>query len=104
MSDHALLSARLSVNYPNKPGVLRDLELDISPGEILGLVGQSGCGKSTLTLAILRLLYLKGATAEKVSRSATATTPSSHYGHRELRLSQDERKKVSTISVYFRAS
>jgi ABC-type dipeptide/oligopeptide/nickel transport system ATPase component len=52
------------VDYPNKRGVLQDLNLDVNQGEILGLVGQSGCGKSTLTLAILRLLYLKNATAE----------------------------------------
>ena len=54
-----LLSLRLSVDYRNRPGVLRDVSLEIQPGEILGLVGQSGSGKSTLSLAILRLLHLK---------------------------------------------
>lgn len=58
-----LLSLRLSVDYRNKPGVLRDVSLEIQPGEILGLVGQSGSGKSTLSLAILRLLHLKGGAA-----------------------------------------
>jgi ABC-type dipeptide/oligopeptide/nickel transport system ATPase component len=58
-----LLSLRLSVDYRNNKGVLRDVSLDIQPGEILGLVGQSGSGKSTISLAILRLLHLKGGTA-----------------------------------------
>jgi peptide/nickel transport system ATP-binding protein len=58
-----LLSLRLSVDYRNKPGVLRDVAMELRQGEILGLVGQSGSGKSTLSLAILRLLHLKGGTA-----------------------------------------
>ena len=58
-----LLSLRLSVDYRNNPGVLRDVSLAIQPGEILGLVGQSGSGKSTISLAILRLLHLKGGIA-----------------------------------------
>jgi len=58
-----LLSLRVSVDYPGKPGVLRDVSLDVNRGEIVGLAGQSGSGKSTLAMAILRLLDLKGARA-----------------------------------------
>jgi peptide/nickel transport system ATP-binding protein len=64
MDAQPLLSLRLSVDYPGKPEVLRELSLDLGRQEILGLVGQSGCGKSTLALAILRLLYLKGGRAQ----------------------------------------
>ncbi len=56
-----LLETRLQVDYAGKPGVLRNLEIRVEPGEILGLAGQSGSGKSTLALAILRLLAGKNA-------------------------------------------
>ena len=55
-----LLAARLSVRYSGK-AILRDVELDIRAGEILGLVGQSGSGKSTLAMAVLGLLDKKRA-------------------------------------------
>jgi ABC-type dipeptide/oligopeptide/nickel transport system ATPase component len=64
MDPSPLLSVRLSVDYPGKPGVLRDFSLDLRRGEVLGLVGQSGCGKSTLALSILKLLHLKGGKAQ----------------------------------------
>ena len=62
----SLLSVRLTAHYPGRREVLRDLGLEIHRGEILGLVGQSGCGKSTLSLAILKLLHLKGGRTEGV--------------------------------------
>jgi ABC-type dipeptide/oligopeptide/nickel transport system ATPase component len=60
----ALLSAHLSVQYGNKPPVLRDVQLDIQRGEVLGLIGQSGSGKSTLAMAILGLIDRKRADAQ----------------------------------------
>ena len=56
-----LLSARVSVRYGEKPPVLRDVDLQIRRGEVLGLIGQSGSGKSTLALAILGLLMVLAA-------------------------------------------
>ncbi len=55
-----LLSIRgLQVRYGRPPGgvtAVHALDLDIQPGERLGLVGESGSGKSTAALAALRLL------------------------------------------------
>ena len=59
----SLLSLRLTISYKDKPPVLDDLQLELQPGEVLGLVGHSGCGKSSLALAILGLLSLKGGRA-----------------------------------------
>jgi ABC-type glutathione transport system ATPase component len=58
-----LLSLQLTISYKDRPPVLDGLELDLQPGEILGLVGHSGCGKSSLALAVLGLLHLKGGKA-----------------------------------------
>lgn len=54
-----LLNARFSVRYGSKPAVLREVQLEIRRGEVLGLIGQSGSGKSTLAMSILGLLDRK---------------------------------------------
>jgi ABC-type glutathione transport system ATPase component len=63
MATDIVLAARLSVRYGAR-SVLRDIEMDIRAGEILGLVGQSGSGKSTLAMAILGLLDKKRAESQ----------------------------------------
>ncbi|MBK1865069.1 ABC transporter ATP-binding protein [Taklimakanibacter albus] len=60
MSDKPLLDIKgLDVSYHLDGDVyaaLRDIGLTVTPGEIVGVVGESGCGKSTLSASLLRLL------------------------------------------------
>lgn len=55
-----LLDVDISVDYPNRPDVLRNVRFTLARGEIAGLIGPSGAGKSTLALAIMRLVELRG--------------------------------------------
>jgi ATP-binding cassette subfamily B multidrug efflux pump len=47
-------------NYGRERGLFEDLNLEIKPGERIGLVGPSGAGKSTLVNLLLRLYPLAG--------------------------------------------
>lgn len=67
-SKEVLVRTRFSVRYGEKPPVLREVELEIRQGEVLGLVGQSGSGKSTLAMSMLGLLDTKRATTEGAIR------------------------------------
>ena len=58
-SDPLLTVERLSVDFDTPRGTihaLRDIDLEVPKGRILGLVGESGCGKSTLAYSLIGLL------------------------------------------------
>ncbi len=49
----------LTVSFPSEAGrveAVRGLDLDLAPGEVLGIVGESGSGKSVSSMAVMGLL------------------------------------------------
>ncbi len=78
-----LLSLRsVTVDYLTERGKVRavdGVDLDVRPGEIVGLAGESGSGKSTLVLAVTRLIPewvgRTSGTIEIEGRDVTALSP-----------------------------
>lgn len=60
MSGRLLDIQHMEVSYNGRPAV-RDVSLQMEPGEILGIVGESGSGKSTVIKAAMGLLGKGGA-------------------------------------------
>jgi peptide/nickel transport system ATP-binding protein len=57
----------LTLSFQSRTGrvpVLRNVSIDIEPGEIVGLVGESGSGKSVMSLQVARLLPEDSAVVE----------------------------------------
>ena len=51
-----LTAQRLQLGYGNLPAVIHDIELELTPGEIIVLIGPNGSGKSTILKALSGVL------------------------------------------------
>ena len=56
----------LSLTIGNTP-ILKDIDLEIQPGQVMGLVGESGSGKSMTALAIMQLLPFAAVTTGRIT-------------------------------------
>jgi oligopeptide/dipeptide ABC transporter ATP-binding protein len=60
----------LKVELPTESGTVHavnDIQFDLRPGEVLGLVGESGCGKSMTALSLMRLIPEGGRVSGSIS-------------------------------------
>lgn len=76
----------LSVSIHSPAGrvqAVRDVSLDLRPGEVLAIVGESGCGKSMLCKSIMKLLP-KSAEIEE-GRILADGIDITHYTQRQMR-------------------
>lgn len=64
------------------------INLELYPGEILGLVGESGCGKSTLSRTILQLVRPTAGKVEFLGQDLT------HLSRQEMRVSRRQIQMV----------
>ncbi|MBV9523087.1 MAG: ABC transporter ATP-binding protein, partial [Alphaproteobacteria bacterium] len=88
---------RLRFGYGTQKGVLHGIDLDIAPGERVGLVGASGAGKSTLVSLLLgfyqpeagRILIdgqdIAGVTQESLRARIAMVTQDTSLLHRSIR-------------------
>lgn len=84
-------------HYGRRAGVIAGLDLQVRPGEKIGLVGPSGAGKSTLVNLLLRLYDLErgrilvdgqdiaGVTQESLRRQVGVVTQDTSLLHRSIR-------------------
>lgn len=60
VKDAAIRFENVRFHYGRERGIIEGVDLDIKPGEKVGLVGHSGAGKSTLVNLLLRFYDLEG--------------------------------------------
>ena len=69
--DPILKLAALHASYDATP-ILRDINLQIAPGEIVALIGRNGVGKTTIMRCMIGLLPTASGTIEYAGRDITA--------------------------------
>jgi cobalt/nickel transport system ATP-binding protein len=63
--------SRLFFAYPDQPGVLKGIDLEVAVGERVGLIGPNGAGKTTLFLVICGVLKPDAGTVSLMGKPVT---------------------------------
>jgi peptide/nickel transport system ATP-binding protein len=98
MADTVLQVHDLRVTYYTDAGRVKavdGVDLTLSAGERLGLVGESGCGKSTMALALMRMIKPPGRIE---SGTAIVGTPPDAIDMLKLNEEEMRRARLSRIS------
>ena len=87
-SDPILSLRGLAVDFAVTGGTVqavRGVDLDVGPGEVVGVVGESGSGKSATMLAVMGLLAPNGTTRGSVRFDGRELVGAPHETLRRLR-------------------
>ena len=87
-----------SFAYPQGGSSVRDLDLEVRAGEIVGVVGQNGAGKTTLTKLVNGLLKPNGGRV-LVAGLDTRSTPVSHIARHAATLFQNPDRQICQETV-----
>jgi branched-chain amino acid transport system ATP-binding protein len=102
MSEPALAIEGVEVRYAGVPAV-RGLDLEVQPGEIVGLVGPNGAGKSSTLHAVMGVVgvaagdvrlngrSLRGLAPERIARLGVALVPEGRHVYASLTVEENLR-------------
>jgi len=88
----------MSVGY-GRVAVVRDLDLQVSAGELVALVGPNGAGKTTTLMALSRHLPLSGGTIRFAGQEASRLAPH-RVARAGLALVPEQRTVISQLTVH----
>jgi len=99
--DHIVEIRDVSFGYDAARPVLRDIDLEIRRGAVVGIMGQSGCGKTTLLRMIMGALRPSAGSVRVLGRDAAALDRAGLYAmRREMGMLFQFGALFTDLSVY----
>ena len=75
-----MLSVKNVQQYYGGSHILRDVSLDVAPGQVTVVLGRNGVGKTTLLKSLMGLVPIQSGTVEFDGQSITQATPYQRAG------------------------